>query len=498
METILSLSGISKTFGGIRALSDAEFSLAAGEIHALVGANGAGKSTLIKILTGAHRPDGDCASIELFGKRVSIDNPAHARELGVSAVYQEFSLINTLSVAENMYLGKLPKKGPVVDKKTMTGKAREYLAKLESDIDPAALVSSLSVAQKQMVEIAKALSNDSRLLILDEPTASLSASEVEHLFRNLKRLREQGIGIIYVSHRLEELPVLVDRVTVFRDGRHIVTLPIAEAPKPVIIRHMVGREVQSNRRPPRAGAEELLRAECLSGPTGFEGVSFSLKKGEILGFAGLAGAGRTETARAMFGVDKLSSGKVFIEGEEVSIKCPRDAISHGIAFITEDRKEEGLVLGLSILENLTMAIFRRLSRFGVIGSRADKDEAGSSIQRMGIKCASASQKVRALSGGNQQKVVIGKWLATAPSILIMDEPTRGIDVGSKSQIYDVIHALADEGKGIILISSEIPEILELSDRVIVFAGGKPTAELDPVKTNQDEILHYATAHGVSA
>ena len=499
METLLSLSKISKTFGGgARALDDVEFSLARGEIHALVGANGAGKSTLIKILSGAIEPDGDSGSIELLGSPVVIKGPAHARSLGISVVYQEFSLINTLSVAENIHLGRLPTKGVVVDKAAMTAGARDCLARLDANIDPAARVSSLSVAQKQMVEIAKALSNDSRILILDEPTASLSAGEVERLFQNLRRLREQGISIIYVSHRLEELFVLADRVTVFRDGRYIVTLPIADAPKPVIIRHMVGREVQSNRRSPRPGAEELLRAERLCGRSGFKDVSFTLNRGEILGFAGLAGAGRTETARAVFGIDKLASGQLYVEGKAVAVRTPRDAISHGIAFITENRKEEGLVLGLSILENVTMAIFDKMSKIGVINRRVEKDETSRSIDSMAVKCASPMQRVRALSGGNQQKVVLGKWLATTPSILIMDEPTRGIDVGSKSQIYDIIHALADAGKGIILISSELPEVLELSDRILVFAAGTPTAELDPTATTQDEILSFATLRSRAA
>ena len=273
-------------------------------------------------------------------------------------------------------------------------------------------MSSLSVAHKQMVEIAKALSNDLRISDLDEPTASLSAGEVEHLFKNLLRLREQGISVIYVSHRLEELPVLADRVTVFRDGRYIVTLPIAEAPKRVIIRHMVGREVQSNRRPPRAGEGELLRAEGLCGRVGFSNVSFTLRRGEILGFAGLAGAGRTETARAIFGVDKLTAGRLYVDGKLAAIKSPRDAIAGGMAFITENRKEEGLVLGLSVLENLTMAIFGKTSKFGVISHRVEKEELSKAIRRMGVKCASATQRVRALSGGNQQKVVIGKWLST--------------------------------------------------------------------------------------
>ena len=511
METILSLSKISKTFGGakafgdsskitggIRALDEAEFHLARGEIHALVGANGAGKSTLIKILSGAFRPDGNSGAVELFGSPVNIDNPAHARALGISVVYQEFSLVNALSVAENIHLGRLPTKGFVVDKAAMFSRARDCLQRLDVNIDPAARVSTLSVARKQMVEIAKALSNNSQILILDEPTASLSASEVEHLFMNLRRLREQGISIIYVSHRLEELPVLADRVTVFRDGRYIITLPIAEAPKPVIIRHMVGRELQSNRRPPRAGEGEILRAENLCGRRGFSNVSFTLRRGEILGFAGLAGAGRTETARAIFGVDKLASGQLYVEGKAVAIKAPRDAISHGIAFITENRKEEGLVLPLSILENLTMSIFGKTSKFGVLNRRIEREEASNSIRHLGIKCGSATQRVRALSGGNQQKVVVGKWLATVPSILIMDEPTRGIDVGSKSQIYDLIHALADAGKGIILISSEISEILELSDRILVFAAGTPTAELDPTKTTQDEILNFATVQNRAA
>ena len=388
METILSLSNISKTFGGIRALNEVEFSVAKGEIHALVGANGAGKSTLIKILSGVHKPDGGTGSIELFGSPVVIESPAHARALGISVVYQEFSLINSLSIAENMFMGRLPtKKGFVVDKAAIIKRSKECLARLDVSLDPTTRVSSLSVAQKQMVEIAKALSNDSRILILDEPTASLSASEVEHLFRNLRNLREQGISIVYVSHRLEELPVLADRVTIFRDGRYIITLPIADAPKSVIIRHMVGHEVRSNRRPPRVGTGELLRAEGLCGQTGFNNVSFSLKRGEILGFAGLAGAGRTETARAIFGVDKLTSGQLYVDGKPVTIRSPQEAISHGIAFITENRKEEGLVLGLSILENVTMAIFDKLSKYGVISPSVAKNESSQSIRQMGIKCA---------------------------------------------------------------------------------------------------------------
>ena len=471
--------------------------MARGEIHALVGANGAGKSTLIKILSGAFRPDGNSGSVELFGSPVNIDNPAHARALGISVVYQEFSLVNALSVAENIHLGRLPTKGFVVDKAAMFSRARECLARLDANIDPAARVSSLSVARKQMVEIAKALSNDSRILILDEPTASLSASEVEHLFKNLRRLREQGISIMYVSHRLEELPVLADRVTVFRDGRYIVTLPIAEAPKPVIIRHMVGRELQSNRRPPRAGEGEILRAENLSGRSGFNNVSFTLRRGEIsASLASPEQGGPRRRARSSVStglpLDSFMSRKSGSDQDSARRHFARHRVHH--------RKPQGGRLGssLSILENLTLSIFDKTSKFGVLSRRIEKDESSNSIRHLGIKCGSATQRVRALSGGNQQKVVVGKWLATVPSILIMDEPTRGIDVGSKSQIYDLIHALADAGKGIILISSEISEILELSDRILVFAAGTPTAELDPTKTTQDEILNFATVQNRAA
>ena len=489
--TILEAKNISKHFGGIAALENAHLELRAGEVHALVGANGAGKSTLIKIITGAHHPD--CGEILLEGKPVKIHSTWEARNIGISAVYQEFSLNNNLTVAENIYMGKLPTRNGVVNWKETYAKAASVLEQMDCQISPKTLVRDLSVAQKQLIEIAKALSNQSKILIMDEPTAALTDNDIAHMFTVLKGLVKQGLSIIYVSHRLEELPIIADRVTVYRDGKYVITLDIQDAPKPVIIQHMVGKGLEHAAKTQKAFDDVLLEVKGFCSERSFKDISFRLHKGEILGIAGLAGAGRTELARAIFGADPKEFGETWIRGQKVDIRSPLDAKQFGIGFVTEDRKEEGLVLGLDILSNISMTILNKLTKYGVFQNRAARTVAEQSIKSLQIKTSGIAQAAKNLSGGNQQKVVVSKWLATHPSILIMDEPTRGIDVGSKGQIYSLLNELADSGLGILMISSEIPEILEMCDRVLVMSGGEITAELPHHEATQEKILHYATS-----
>ncbi len=493
-KPILSCRSVSKRFGGLQALDQVKLDVHGGEVHALVGANGAGKSTLIKIITGAVPMDRGGGDIRIGDQRVEIRNPSHARQLGISAVYQEFSLINSLTVAENIFLGNLPvrARGAAVAWREMDRAAKKVLSQLDTPIDTGALVRDLSVAQRQVVEIAKALANDSRVLIMDEPTASLTDNDIEQMFKVIRTLKARGIGIVYVSHRLEELPQIADKVTVFRDGKYIVTLPIAEAGKQVIIEHMVGHRIEVKERPVRRHGEEVLRLEGFTGKRGFKNVSFSLYSGEILGLAGLAGAGRTEVARALFGVDKREQGRVFVKGREARVASPRDAKNLGIGFITEDRKEEGLILSHSIQSNTAMSVFRRLGSMFHYNPRREKTLASDFVSQLSIKTDNVGNAAASLSGGNQQKVVIAKWLATKPEILIMDEPTRGIDVGSKEQIYDLLFTLSAAGKAVLLISSEIPEILDLSDRILVMANGRITGEFKRGEADQETILHYAT------
>lgn len=494
-KPILRVEGITKTFAGIKALDNVDFSLKAGEIHALVGANGAGKSTLIKILTGAYKAD--AGKIFLEDQQVTIHNPQDANRQGISAVYQEFSLINQLTVAENIYMGKLPYKNykvlKKVDWKKMNEEAEKVLSIMETPINPKTLVGDLSVAQKQLVEIAKALSNNSKILIMDEPTASLTDNDIDNMLEVVRGLAAKGISIIYVSHRLEELPLICDRISVFRDGRYITTIPIEKAPKEVIIENMVGRSISHDQRESCAVEETILEIKGFNSGIKFRDVSFELKKGEILGIAGLAGAGRTELMRGLFGADPKDSGEVYMNGEKIHIKSPIDAKKYGIGFVTEDRKEEGLILGQTIKSNMSLTILDKLRSFMVIDKNKEDQLATDYIQSLSIKTSGGNQISKDLSGGNQQKVVIAKWLATQPKILIMDEPTRGIDVGSKDQIYELMDQLAKQGISIIVISSDIPEILQVSDRILVMATGKITANLKNTGLTQELILNYATA-----
>jgi len=494
-DIILKAVGITKRFSGTVALDHAGLEVRKGEIHALVGANGAGKSTLIKIIAGAYSKDE--GEVYLDDKEVNIKSTHEARLLGISAVYQEFSLINTLTVAENIYMGKLLKKniGPIqrVDWKKINAEAKKILNLLEVDISPETIVGHLSVAQKQMVEIAKALSNEIKLLIMDEPTASLSDHEIENMFKVIKGLREKGISILYVSHRLEELPVICDRVSVYRDGQYIVTLDIKDAPKKVLIENMVGMCVIDTEKANYVSQDVLLEVRGFWSANKFQNVNFELHKGEILGIAGLAGAGRTEFVRALFGADPKDSGEILINGKAVKINNPVDAKRAGIGFVTEDRKEEGLILNMDIHTNIGMTILRKLMHHGKLNTRKEEVIADGYIKSLSIKCRNGRQAARDLSGGNQQKVVIAKWLATNPKILIMDEPTRGIDVNSKNQIYTLINTLASQGIGVLMISSELPEVLQVSNRIIVFAAGKVTAILENDNLTQEILLHYATS-----
>jgi len=494
-DIILKAEGITKRFAGTTALDHASLEVRKGEIHALVGANGAGKSTMIKIIAGAYSKDEGI--VYLDGKEMVIKSTQEARKLGISAVYQEFSLINTLTVAENIFMGKLLKKnmGPVqkIDWKKINSETKKILALLEVDIKPDTVVGHLSVAQKQMVEIAKALSNDIKLLIMDEPTASLSDHEIDNMFKVIKGLKEKGISILYVSHRLEELPVICDRVSIFRDGQFIVTLDIADAPKNVLIENMVGMCVINTEKSDNVSDVVLLEVKDFCSKNKFQNVNFKLHKGEILGIAGLAGAGRTEVVRALFGADSKDSGTVYINGKEVKINNPGDAKRAGIGFVTEDRKEEGLILNMELHTNIGMTILSKLMRHGRLNTAREEEITNDYIKSLSIKCRSGRQAARDLSGGNQQKVVIAKWLATQPQILIMDEPTRGIDVGSKNQIYALINSLASQGIGVIMISSELPEVLQVSNRILVLAAGKVTAELPNENLTQEILLHYATS-----
>lgn len=495
-DIVLKAEHVTKRFGGITALEDAKLEVRKGEVHALVGANGAGKSTLIKIITGAYSNDeGD---IYLEGNKVDIKSTFDARSKGISAVYQEFSLINTVSVAENIYMGKLiyNNLGPIprADWKKMNEETQKILDSLGvTNIKPETIVGKLSVAQKQMVEIAKALSNDLKVLIMDEPTASLSDKEIENMFKIVKDLKKKGISIIYVSHRLEELPIICDRISVYRDGHYIKTLDIEDAPKQVIIENMVGKHMTQTKQIKCYTEDVLLEVKNFSSGKKFHDINLKLRKGEILGIAGLAGAGRTEFVRALFGADPKDSGQVFIEGKEVDIRSPKDAKKAGLGFITEDRKEEGLILNMDLHTNMGMAILDQLKKGFGLDLKRETVLMNEYIKSLSIKCRDCNQKAKALSGGNQQKVVIAKWLATKPKILIMDEPTRGIDVGSKNQIYALINDLAKQGIGIIMISSELPEVLQVANNIVVFAAGRITGELENKELTQDILLDYATS-----
>lgn len=498
MADLLRMEGISKSFSGVSVLDNVQFSLCPGEVHALMGENGAGKSTLMKILSGIYPKD--AGVIRIQGTEQEISSPKVAQGLGIAIIHQELNMIPYLSVMENMFLGREFKFGRtgIVNWSKMRSEARTLLKELGMELSPDTLVGELSVGQQQMVEIAKALSMQANILVLDEPTAALTKREIEKLFEVIKSLKSQGVGMIYISHRMEEIFQISDRITVLRDGRYIGTRETRKTTLDELVQMMVGREIKE--RFPKVKTtvgEERLRVEGLSQPGKLQDISFSVRAGEILGIAGLMGAGRTELAKALFGEGNYT-GTISIDGQAIKIKNPVDAIRAGIALITEDRKGEGLVLGLSVRENLALPNLRSLSRFGFVSHRMEQGFVEESIRKLHVKAHHPNQRVGSLSGGNQQKVVIGKWLATQPKVLILDEPTRGVDIGAKREIYDLMNQLVQEGVAILMISSELPEVLGMSDRILVMHEGRVTGEFLRENATQETIMHAATggkSHG---
>lgn len=488
---LLQLVGISKGFPGVQALSGVSFDLHPGEVHALMGENGAGKSTLIKILCGVQPQDE--GEIILDGKAVTIASPVHAHELGISPVHQELHLEPYLSVAENIFLGRQPtNRLGLIDKRRMLAESHRILNELGVALDPAATVGRLSIAERQVVAIARAVSTKARILIFDEPTSSLTRRESELLLAMIRRLRDQGIGIIYVSHRMEEIFELCDRVTVFRDGRYVATRPVAETSLPELVHMIVGRDVEAHaRRAAGTAGAVVMEVRNLSKRGLLRDISFTLRKGEIVGMSGLVGAGRTELARALFGDLVPDSGEIVIEGKPVSSRNPQEAIAAGIGLVPEDRKEQGLVIDLSIKANIGMPLLRSLTRLGVLSNARERQLATQYVERLAIRTPSIDQKAMYLSGGNQQRVVIAKWLATKPKVLIVDEPTRGVDIGAKSEIHKLLRELADSGMAILMISSDMPEVLAVSDRVLVMHQGRLAGELSAAAASQEGIMGLA-------
>ena len=491
MSTFFEMRHISKTFPGVKALDDVGFSVEQGEIRALVGENGAGKSTLMKILNGNYTKDE--GQILIDGKEVNITDPQIAAANGISIIFQELNLVDELSIAENIYAGRLSDKLlKPINWKEINAKAKELLDRVSFDTDPRREVSTLTVAEKQMVEIAKALSRDCRIILMDEPSATLTKKELDALFEIIRDLKSRGIAVIYISHRMEEIFEICETATVMRDGQIIGTVNVAETSSDKIVEMMVGREV-SSAFPKRntVPGEEVLRVENLCRKDREQNVAFSLKKGEVLGIAGLVGAGRTEIMRALFGVDYIKSCDVYIHGEKVKITSPAQAKKYGIAFLTEDRKVEGLTLDFTVKQNMSMANLPKLCKGIFTNNKIENDIADEYIEKINVKTPTREQKVGNLSGGNQQKVVVGKWLNADPEILIMDEPTRGIDVGAKQEIYHHINNLVQEGKSVIMISSELPEVLGMSDRVLLMKDDAIVAELTGDQINAVEVMKYA-------
>ena len=473
---LIELKDITKIFPGVRALNEVSFTVKEGEVHALCGENGAGKSTLIKVMTGVHQPDGGAYLID--GKEVTIHSAQESIGLGISCVYQELTIAPQLSVARNLFIGNLPMKNGLVDHKTLYARTREILGELGLDISPKTVAGDLSVGQQQMIEIGRALTRNARCIIMDEPTSSLSEAETDTLFRIIRYLTGRNIAVVYISHKLDEVMELADRITVIRDGKNIISANKTELTQETLIANMIGRPLENlyNKTAAQQG-QTMLRVENLTRAGVFENVSFDVHKGEILGFFGLVGAGRSEIMRAVFGVDRYDSGSVTLDGKKLRGGSPSRAIRSGIGFCTEDRKKEGLALKLSILLNMTLVRLPLLCKLGVVQKSRQKQAADEYVNAISIKTPSVAQLAGNLSGGNQQKVVVAKWLMMHPKVLIVDEPTRGIDVGSKSEIYGLLSDLAQQGIAIIVVSSEIEEIMGICDSVITIFEGRKTAHM---------------------
>ncbi len=492
-EVILNMKGIDKSFPGVHALDHVDLELKKGEVHALMGENGAGKSTLMKVLTGIYTKDSGTITYE--GKEVEFHNTREAQDAGIVIVHQELNMVGDLTVAQNIFIGREFKKGFMIDDRKMIEESKKLFGSLHIDIDPRAKMSDLTVGKQQMCEIAKAISHKAKVIIFDEPSAALTEKEIEDLFAIIRDLREQNMGIVYISHRMDEIKVITDRVTVMRDGTYVGTLITKDCTKEDIINMMVGRVIYEDPKTHSMvpeGAPVVLKVEHLNAGKMVQDVSFELRKGEILGFSGLMGAGRTETARALYGADPKTSGDIYINGEKVEINSPQDAVKHGIGYLSEDRKRFGIVVQKTITENTTMADLDTYVNGLLINKSAEKKIAEKYIEELATKTPGADELVVNLSGGNQQKVVIAKWLARDCDILIFDEPTRGIDVGAKNEIYKLMNRLASEGKSIIMISSEMTEILRMSDRIVVMCEGKKTGELGIEEATQEAIMNAAT------
>ena len=492
-DAILSMRDIDKTFPGVHALDHANLEVRRGEVHALMGENGAGKSTLMKVLTGIYSKDS--GTIVYEGKEVEFHNPKEAQDAGIVIVHQELNMMNHLTVAQNIFIGREYMKGKFIDDARMNAEAKKLFDQLEIDIDPTEKMGNLTVGKQQMCEIAKAISHQAKIIIFDEPSSALTEAEIEELFKIIRDLRAKQMGIVYITHRMDEIKVITDRVTVMRDGGYVGTLITAECTKSDIISMMVGRVIYEDPKTQSTVAPDaptVLKVEHLNAGKMVQDVSFELRKGEILGFAGLMGAGRTETARAIFGADPKESGEIFLNGEQVTINSPEDAVRLGIGYLSEDRKRYGIVVGKSVAENSTMADLKKYVKGLFIDRKAEEQVAGEYVKKLNTVTPSVDQLVVNLSGGNQQKVVLAKWLVKNCDILIFDEPTRGIDVGAKSEIYHLMNELTAQGKSIIMISSEMPEILRMSDRIVVMCEGRKTAEIDIADATQEKIMHAAT------
>ena len=492
-EVILTMKGIDKSFPGVHALDHVDLEIRKGEVHALMGENGAGKSTLMKVLTGIYSKDS--GSITYEGKEVEFTSPRDAQDAGIVIVHQELNMVGDLTVAQNIFIGREIMNGKLINDAKMNEEAAKLFRQLNIDIDPKEKMGNLTVGKQQMCEIAKAISHEAKVIIFDEPSAALTEAEIEELFKIIRDLRDKQLGIVYISHRMDEIKVITDRVTVMRDGSYVGTLITKDCTKDDIINMMVGRVIyedpktESNVAP---DAPVVLKVEHLNAGKMVQDVSFELHKGEILGFSGLMGAGRTETARALFGADPKESGDIYVNGKKVDIKSPMDAVKCGIGYLSEDRKRYGIVVAKSVAENSTMASMENFMNGIFINKKKENEIAKKYVNDLKTKTPGVDQLVVNLSGGNQQKVVIAKWLVRNCDILIFDEPTRGIDVGAKSEIYHLMNELVAEGKSIIMISSEMTEILRMSDRIVVMCEGKKTGEIDISEATQENIMHAAT------
>ncbi|WP_369259522.1 MULTISPECIES: sugar ABC transporter ATP-binding protein [unclassified Streptomyces] len=494
-DELLRIEGIRKAFPGVVALDGVDFGLRRGEVHVLLGENGAGKSTLIKMLSGAYRPD--AGRILVGGEEVRIHGAQDSERLGIATIYQEFNLVPDLTVAENIFLGRQPRRFGMIDRKTMEAEAAELLERVGVNVSPRARVRELGIARLQMVEIAKALSLNARVLIMDEPTAVLTSEEVEKLFTIVRQLREDGVGIVFITHHLEEIAALGDRVTVIRDGKSVGQVP-ASASEDELVRLMVGRSIEQQYPRERAHGDDgsgsaLLTVEGLTRDGVFHDVSFEVRAGEVVGIAGLVGAGRTEVVRAVFGADPYDKGAVKVAGAELRRHDVNAAMEAGIGLVPEDRKGQGLVLDASVEENLGLVTLRAATRGGLVDLKGQRESAARIAGQLGVRMAGLGQHVRTLSGGNQQKVVIGKWLLADTKVLILDEPTRGIDVGAKVEIYQLVNELTAAGAAVLMISSDLPEVLGMSDRVLVMAQGRIAGELSAAEATQDSVMALAVS-----